>query len=65
MFSPEKIAKNQGANDTFHHNNLDGRRLSYMINGRIVTLDVTEESLEKLASLKRDVYEAFRKASLR
>lgn len=65
MFSPEKIAKNQGEHETFFHNHLEGRRLSYMIDGKIATLDLTEESLSMLTSIKDDVYEAFRKVSVR
>jgi hypothetical protein len=63
MFSPEKIAKNIGDNGAFEHSNLTGRRLTYTIDGKRAALDVTGESLAKLTALKRDVYEAFRKAT--
>lgn len=61
--SPEKIESAKTPEGPFIHGAMTGRTITFTANKQYISLDVSEENLEKLQSIKREVYEAFRKLS--
>lgn len=65
IFSTEKIDANRATDAPFIHGAMDGDTLVFTVEGKHVGLDVTLETLEKIAALRREALECFRKLSVR
>lgn len=65
MFTPAKIEANRAPDAPFLNGTMIGRSLHFTVDGKPVSLAVTIESLDKLTALRRGLYEAFRRVSVR
>ncbi|MEO6580546.1 MAG: hypothetical protein ABIN83_05295, partial [Sphingomicrobium sp.] len=63
LYKPANIAARHHADgEAFTHGTLMGRKLTFTDDGRYISLEVSGESLEKLALIQFDCFEAFQKA---
>jgi hypothetical protein len=62
FFTPDNVEKNYTPEGMIMSNVMSDRRLTMTVRGKLLHLDVTTDTLDRLNAIKQDLFDAFRKA---